>query len=221
MHEETATRPYHHGDLRAALVDAALEVTRAGGPSALSLRDVTRRVGVSANAAYRHFADRQALMDAVGSEIFDRIGREMSVAPAVATSSASPAAAVERLRAVGRGYIDFARSEPGWFSVVFFGGATPRDLAAAPPPPYLALRDALDGLVSAGVLNAERRDGAQWLCWAAVHGFAELALRGPLRGAPADEVDRLAERTVDAIVAGVIGPPEAVRSPNPPDRPNG
>ncbi|MGN6125578.1 MAG: TetR/AcrR family transcriptional regulator [Humibacter sp.] len=218
----TASRPYHHGDLRAALVAAALDVTRAGGPSALSLRDVTRRVGVSANAAYRHFADRQALMDAVGAEIFDRIGREMSAAPpAAVTTSAAPGAAVERLRAVGLGYIGFARSEPGWFSVVFFGGATPRDLDATPPPPYLALRDALDGLVSAGVVDAERRDGAQWLCWAAVHGFAELVLRGPLRGAPADEVDRLAERTVDAIIAGVIGPSDTVRSPGQLDRQNG
>jgi AcrR family transcriptional regulator len=217
VHEDqgvTMTTRYHHGDLRAALVEAGLEATRAGGPQALGLREITRRVGVSANAAYRHFADRQALLDAVAAEIFARLGHEMNTAHSDAGHSntvhsdtaSAPDAALERLRAVGRGYIGFARREPGWFSVVFFGPTTPGDLASDPPPPYLALKGALDALVSAGVLSAERREGAQWLCWSAVHGFAELVLHGPLRDIPADEVDRLAERTIDAIIAGVIQP---------------
>ena len=66
---------YHHGDLAQALVDAGLEVTRAGGPSALTIREVTRRVGVSPNAAYRHFPDRLALLRAVSSAIAHTISR--------------------------------------------------------------------------------------------------------------------------------------------------
>jgi AcrR family transcriptional regulator len=198
------TTQYHHGDLRAALVEAGLEATREGGPAALRLREISRGVGVSANAVYRHFSDRRALLDAVAAEILARLAHEMSIARS--DTASAPDAGIERLRAVGRGYIAFARSEPGWFSVVFFDPTTPTDLQRAAPPPYLALKDALDALVADGVLEARRREGAQWLCWAAVHGFAELVLHGPLREAPADEIDRLAERTVDAIISGVIRP---------------
>lgn len=70
-------------------------------------------------------------------------------------------------------------------------------------PPYLALVDALDAMAEAKVLTAERRDGAEWPCWSAVHGFAELALRGPLRHARRRDVEKLAQRTVDDIIEGV------------------
>jgi AcrR family transcriptional regulator len=200
------SRPYHHGDLRAALIGAGLDATREGGPTALGLRDVTRRVGVSANAAYRHFADRDALLDAVAEEIFRRVAARMA-ALQPRPSLPEKDAVLARLRAVGMGYIAFAMAEPGWFHVVFFRSGRPRDIASPPPPPYRALTDALDGLVEAGLLDATRRDGAQWVCWSAVHGFAELVLRGPLHGAPAAELDALAARTVDAIVAGVVGGP--------------
>jgi AcrR family transcriptional regulator len=107
----------------------------------------------------------------------------------------------DRLRAVGVGYIKFALDEPGWFAVAFFGAVQPDETAAAPP--YLALIEALDAMVDAGALSAKRRDGAEWPCWSAVHGFAELALHGPLRGVSRGEVESLARRTVDDIVAGV------------------
>ncbi|HWD63105.1 MAG TPA: TetR/AcrR family transcriptional regulator [Humibacter sp.] len=195
------TRPYHHGDLRASLVDAGLEATRIGGPSSLVLRDVTRRVGVSANAAYRHFDDREALLAAVAVEILARVAKGM--APAEPVNGTERTRALERLRSVGLGYIDFARREPGWFSVVFFGWRTGEAVATPPPGPFVALTDALDAMVAAGALSEARRDGAEWLCWSAVHGFAELVLRGPLRDAPCDMVDHLAARTVDAIIAGL------------------
>ena len=70
-------------------------------------------------------------------------------------------------------------------------------------PPYLALVKALDAMIDAGVLPPERRDGAEWPCWSAVHGFAELVLRGPLRDARRRDVESLAQRTVDDIIAGV------------------
>src|SRR5271156_5323728 len=92
----------------------------------------------------------------------------------------------------------------GLFTAAFFGA----DLAAVPiqtaiAPPYVALVEALDAMVDAGVLPPERRDGAEWPCWSAVHGFAELALHGPLRGASRREVESLAGRTVDDIIAGL------------------
>jgi AcrR family transcriptional regulator len=185
---------YHHGDLRTALIDAGLSLTRTGGPEALTIREATRRVGVSPNAAYRHFADREALLGAVASAIQHRMAAQMQ-------GSSRRRGAGDQLRAVGMGYIKFALDEPGWFAVAFFGAVNPDETAGAPP--YLALVDALDEMVSGGVLSPNRRAGAEWPCWSAVHGFAELALRGPLRHASRREIDALAGRTVDDIIAGV------------------
>jgi AcrR family transcriptional regulator len=187
---------YHHGDLRTALIDAGLALTRTGGPEALTIREATRRAGVSPNAAYRHFVDREALLSAVATAIQHRMAARM----ARRHGSAVPDAG-DRLRAVGMGYIKFALDEPGWFTVAFFGAVNPDETAGAPP--YLALVDALDAMVDAGELSAEQREGAEWPCWSAVHGFAELALHGPLRYAGRRDVEALARRTVDDIITGV------------------
>lgn len=203
-------RPYHHGNLRAALVDAGLELTREGGPGALGLREATRRVGVSPNAAYRHFADRDALLGAVAARVQELMADRMAL-PAgsgAAPSSEADEQARSRLITVGLGYIEFALEEPGWFAVAFFPapGSAPADSPHRSPataPPFRMLVEALDTMVTAGVLDPRARPGAEWPCWSAVHGFAELAIHGPLRGLPAAELRALAERTVAAIVTGV------------------
>jgi AcrR family transcriptional regulator len=184
---------YHHGDLSTALIDAGLHLTRTGGPEALTIREATRQVGVSPNAAYRHFVDREALLSAVASAIQHRMAARMQ--------SSARRRASDRLHAVGMGYIKFALDEPGWFTVAFFGADVPTETGTAPP--YLALIEALDAMVTSGELSPDRRAGAEWPCWSAVHGFAELVLRGPLRHASRREVDALAGRTVDAIIVGV------------------
>jgi AcrR family transcriptional regulator len=187
---------YHHGDLATALVEAGLEVTRTGGPSALTIREVTRRVGVSPNAAYRHFPDRSALLRAVSTAIENR----MAAAMETIGRGTGP---VERLRAVGLGYIAFALAEPGWFSVCFFGDAAPEPEELPGIAPYAALSDALDLMVHAGLLRPEDRRSATWTCWSMVHGFAEMALRGPLHNLPGDQQWKLAEAAVDACIRGI------------------
>ncbi|WP_229052915.1 TetR/AcrR family transcriptional regulator [Aeromicrobium sp. Leaf350] len=196
-------RPYHHGDLREALIEAGLTLTRQEGPEALRMREVTRAVGVSPNAAYRHFADRRELLDAVGQRI-----QHLMVDRMVALRSGTgdrATQAIDGLRAVGLGYIDFALGEPGWFAVAFFPapGSRPEDAAPREAPPYRMLVDALDEMVAAGLLGAAARDGARWACWATVHGFAGLATRGPLAALPPAEVRRQARRVVEAIIDGV------------------
>jgi AcrR family transcriptional regulator len=190
---------YHHGNLREALLEAGLALTRTGGAEALSLRDVTRRVGVSPNAAYRHFADRDALLAAIAGRIQQGMVERMhDFEP-----SSAPDSARAQLRAVGLGYIAFALREPGWFEVALGSPqALPGD--ASIPPPLQMLVAALDRLVESGDLDAADRPGAEWPCWAAVHGFALLALNGPLRALPASEVSKEAERTVDAIISGLL-----------------
>ena len=194
----TPTREhYHHGNLREALVTAGLALTRTGGPSALTLRTATRDVGVSASAAYRHFADRDALVDVVATRIRDAMAARMqSFEPDAATGR-------DRLRAVGLGYIAFAREEPGWFETAF-GTISATPGATGAPSPLLALSAALDALVRDGDLSPEQRPGAEWPCWSAVHGFARLWLRGPLRHLPDDVAQAAAERTVDTVIAGLL-----------------
>lgn len=229
--------PYHHGDLRAALVAEGLEIARREGPSALSLREVTRRAGVSPAAAYRHFRDRAALMSALGREIQELMATRMraridaqgdgGVLPADVTRQSGPdevaaqaQAALRRLRGVGLGYIEFAVDEPGWFELAFFGDAarpddaSPSDGAVAGPggqarleevPPFAELLAALEDCVTSGALSAERRAGAEFSCWSAVHGCAELMVHGPLRGAEPQVVRAVAERVVDDIIRGIQG----------------
>ncbi|WP_434739748.1 TetR/AcrR family transcriptional regulator [Micromonospora sp. SH-82] len=206
----TRSTPYHHGDLRTALVEAGLRLARSGGLGALGLRELTRSIGVSPNAAYRHFADLQALVAAVAVEAQQHmVGSMLDGAAENAEHEDEATLALRRLRAVGLGYIRFALTEPGWFEVAVLTQDEPpddsRDLLtdSQVPAPYQLLMDALDGLESAGVISTERRVGAEWACWSAVHGFAELAVRGPLRHQDRGTVDRLAAHVVDSIIRGV------------------
>lgn len=186
---------YHHGALATALVQAAVELAREGGPAAVTIREATRRAGVSPNAAYRHFPNRAALLDATAAAIQQGL--------AVAMTDAPDRSAAERLHRIGAAYVDFALDEPGWFAVVFFGIRPPDPATVRQAPAFLALAAALDDLVAAGDLAAAGRDDAAWACWATVHGFAELCLRGPLAGVERAEQRRRGGVAIRAVIAGI------------------
>lgn len=204
-------RSYHHGDLRHALIAEASRQARTGGPAAISLREATRAVGVSPNAAYRHFADRDALVRAAAAEAQNALAQAIMTRVAETPPDLPPAAAsIERLRRVGLAYIDFARSEWGWFELAFLtqdpdpGGAIVT-LDSEVVPPFQLLLQTLDQMVQAGALAEERRPLAEWACWSSVHGFADIASRGPVRWQPPEVVDALAASVVEAAIAGVRG----------------
>ncbi|MGO9341014.1 MAG: TetR/AcrR family transcriptional regulator [Acidimicrobiales bacterium] len=184
----TASHPYHHGDLRTALVDVAFETLRSGGAEAVSLRAVAGVVGVSPSAAYNHFPDKNALLVAVGdrgNELFD----ETMIRAARDVRGDSDAAVVKRFVALGRAYIDFAQDEPHLFRHIFSERCSRN--AAVPPldsPAFLVLLDSLDALATRGLLRSGVRDGLELVAWSCVHGFAVLAAEGIL---PADERDVL------------------------------
>ena len=213
------TQPYHHGDLRRALVEQGLQLARTGGPAAISLREATRGVGVSPNAAYRHFADRDDLVRAVAAEAQTALARAILERVDATPSGLSAAeASVERLRRVGLAYIDFARAERGWFELAFATqdpqpGEGIVTLDHEVVAPFQLLLDTLDAMVDTGALSAERRPYAEWACWSAVHGFADIAVHGPVQWQPAPVIDVLAASVVEAAIVGVRGTTEPVGAP--------
>lgn len=204
------SRPYHYGDLRETLIDTGLRLARTGGSAALGLREVTRSVGVSPSAAYRHFADRRALVVAVAVRAQDLLARSMLNKMQAAAEETDPAErALARLRGVGLGYISFAVTEPGWFELAFY---TQDEHATEPPtvaiegkapPPYQLLINALDEMLHTEALTSTQRRNAEWSCWSAVHGFADLATRGPLQGQDTAIIEDLAVHVVDTAIRGI------------------
>jgi AcrR family transcriptional regulator len=201
---------YRHGNLRPALVAVGIELARSGGPGAVVLREATRRAGVAPNAAYRHFADRDALLEAVCSAAQAALAVAIEAELAAVPQDGEPGdIAWERLRAVGTGYLRFARSEPGLFRTAF---SVPTDLRQATSPeragesgltPFQLLTAALDELVVTGVLAPVRRPEAEYLAWSAVHGLAVLVLDGPLRGFGHATTQAVEDRLLDMVEQGV------------------
>lgn len=203
---------YHHGDLRHALLSAGIDLAREGGPDAVVLREATRRVGVSPNAAYRHFADRDALLNAVSDAALAAVATSIEEIVDSIPAGDPDAVARAQLRAVGTGYVSFALDNPGLFHAAFFVPAnleTSSSPAKAGPSgrtPLDLLSVALDQLVASGIMPVERRPQAEFLAWSAVHGFSMLVLDGPLRALPREQVDAVAQRVIDMVEAGFTAP---------------
>jgi AcrR family transcriptional regulator len=201
---------YHHGDLRNALVASAVRLIETSGTASFSLREAARDVGVSANAAYRHFDDKSALMTAVAAFGFGQLATQMIGAMASAAGGrAKGPASVARFKAVGRAYVEFAVAHPELFRVMF--GACGAECRQAEPgddataDPWSLLGQSLDALVADGLLASELRPGAELKVWSVVHGFASLALDG--LGAMPTAADRACalEALLDFAVVGLCG----------------
>lgn len=190
-------QPYHHGDLRRALVAAALTLLEEAGPEALSLRDVARRVGVSHNAPYRHFPTRQALLAAVAAEGFAALSTRLAQLPAEPGPGAPPG-----LAAGFRGYLGFAREQPGLFRLMFDGGLE----TSADPALRMKSDQAYDGLRRAVHRVAPAADRAAVVTvWAQMHGLALIVLTRQLSEDLVRDggLDMLADRAAAILEAGL------------------
>ncbi|GAA3535952.1 hypothetical protein GCM10022263_24730 [Nocardioides daeguensis] len=203
---------YHHGHLRQAIVDAAIDAVRAQGPENWSLRDLCRRVGVSHNAAYRHFADRDELVAVVAELTMGRLVQALEERLATVRVDDPVLRARRRLAELGRGYVAFAIGEPHLFRLAFLSTAVTNPSPVPEHDPYGVLSRVLDDLVVAGFLAASARPGAEITCWSAVHGFSVLSLEGPLRnageverGEALDQVLTAIDRSYAATTGAVIG----------------
>ncbi len=205
----SARSRYHHGDLRNALVEAALELAREGGPDAVVLREASRRAGVSHNAAYRHFADRDALLQTVCGRCMSALARLMECRVAEQAGGEDLASAHARLRACGEAYVEFALAEPGWFRTAF---AVPPELEYLEPGegvgegglgPLEIVSQQLDALAAAGGVAEGRRENAELSAWSAVHGLATLLIDGPLRALEQPERERALQHLLDTMDRGL------------------
>ncbi len=164
-------------------------------------------VGVVPNTAYRHFADRDALLAAVSDEAVKALaGRMADRMNRVRAGPHTPTGARLRMQAVGQTYLEFARTEPGLFDTAF--EATdhhPPSEGIDGPTPLDHLRAALDNLVEVGILAPSRRPGIEYSVWASVHGLAVL-LRGPLRSLPESEKTRLGAQLLEFIGGSLTAP---------------
>ena len=179
-------KPYHHGNLRAALIEAGLATLEQSESREISLRALAREIGVSANAAYRHFEDKDALLSALAAEGFRRFS-----AMQLQAMQGQPDMAVAG-RASGRAYVDFALANPALFRLMFGHFLH----AKTDPELRQAANAAFQGLVQASARTTgtahddERAVLMAILRWSLVHGLSHLVLDGQLE-IVTEDVDKL------------------------------
>lgn len=204
-------RAYHHGNLRAALITAALRELAHAGPDGFALRSVARRAGVSAPAVYRHFQDKDDLLAAVAIECAERLASTMSDAVA-----AAPPDPLERFRATGIAYVRFAVAHPEHFRALsvpgLFDRSTPEQRARAE-----AFRDAqrreLADAQAAGLISNLPLDDILLAASAVVAGLAHLILSGQLGPVDDARATQLAITATAALGAGFWPRPEGFHDP--------
>jgi AcrR family transcriptional regulator len=200
-------RPYHHGGLRRTLLDAALALIAEAGPQGFTLREVARRAGVSHNAPYRHFRDKDELLAAVATEGFDKLTRRIQRAT---SRAADPLA---RFQQSGLGYVEFALASPQHYTVMFDvreSGPASSDLAAASARAFGTLIAAVEECRSAGVVACENTMSGALYAWALAHGIAKLAIAGRLPWRSRAAILRFAASVFEQSYRGMAPRPAGV-----------
>lgn len=177
----TKKRAYHHGDLARALVTAALEIIGKRGPEAFTLREVAAAVGVTHGAAYRHFADKEALLAAVAEEGYRSLAQKLA--------SAANAKIVEptaRIRALAAAYVEFTMARPAHYRVMWGprvneDGRFPSLEAAISESFALVIAEFERGQANGAFRDDEPARDLAIAFWVAAHGYVELVLRRRLK----------------------------------------
>ncbi|MFE4783196.1 TetR/AcrR family transcriptional regulator, partial [Streptomyces sp. NPDC056716] len=191
----TRPRPYHHGDLRAALLARAEETLRERGSAALSLRELARDLGVSHNAPNRHFKERQALLDALALVGYERMTEAM-----LASQEGAGESCRKKLEAVVRAYVGFSLDNAALLDLMC---SVKHDAHASAALLEASKRwsELIEALMREGQRQGEVREGPlEWIgvpVFATLHGFADLAATGMI----APEV---AERGLDEVIAFIL-----------------
>ncbi|MFY7065394.1 TetR/AcrR family transcriptional regulator [Nocardiopsis changdeensis] len=189
-------RPYHHGDLRAALLAGAERALAARGPAALSLRELAREAGVSHAAPGRHFRDKSALLDALALNGFERLTSQLAAA------AAEPGDTRDGLLALARVYVSFALRNAALLDLMYsrkHEPDAPEELTAA----VGRLLDTMMGIITegqrAGEITAGDPEVVAFTVAAALHGFAAFnSTTAP------EEADALLPGVIDVLASGLL-----------------
>ena len=162
---------YHHGDLRQALIDVGEVLLDEGGPEAVALREAARRLGVTAAAVYRHFADRESLLSELAVRGFDAFGQALHHAAA---------GAADPLAAMAHAYVRFAVARPGRFRLMF--GPAVADRSRHPALQQAVERASIGFRGAAAGTTPDERSLAMLRAWSMIHGLSHLLIDGMLPG---------------------------------------
>ena len=195
-------RPYHHGNLRAELLEHAWKVVERDGVDGLSLRGISREIGVSHSASGRHFRDRHQLLDALARMGFHRLNQ------AIAAATAPTATVEERLRASGRSYVEFAVAHARVLDLMYAQKRHPdasEELRSLSEESMSLLVETITGAQAEGIVRAGDPHELAVVVFASVHGVATLATDDLLDDVP---WERAAESTIDFAWRGIAARPE-------------
>lgn len=199
-----AARPYHHGDLPAALLDAVAALIREEGLEAVTLRAAARRAGVSHAAPAHHFGDKQGLLAAFADQGFERFAAALTNARSA--RSGTPA---ETLTAMGHAYLNFASEHRPWFEVMFrpeLVGDHALGLVGPGGEAFTALLDQVTACFEPATTETEVL-GIALSVWATTHGLAHLLLDGPLEHMQLGPTDALTDAVLTNVAAGMRAHP--------------
>jgi AcrR family transcriptional regulator len=204
----TAARPYHHGDLRRALIDAALELVTEEQDWDFSLREVARRAGVSHNAPYNHFPEKRDLLAAVAAAGFEQLRDRMREAVAGIVP------ADKALRACAHAYVHFGTGNPALYRLMFGptlcapGEKEPEVTREAGASAKAVLQEIIERGARSGAFSlSEAQQGdleaGALAAWSQVHGITMLIIDGTI-DAPRAAIDALIDRIIDLCHAGLL-----------------
>jgi AcrR family transcriptional regulator len=201
-------KPYHHGDLRNALLDEALEVLRVEGSANFTLRDLARRVGVSHAAPYAHFPDKRALLAAVATLGFQELGGRLRAA---VEATADP---LGRLAAIGRTYVRFGCEEPAHYRLMFTVPELRRydglpDLEHAAHDTFGVVQQTFGVLHDGALIRSGDRQLDAVAAWSLAHGVTLLLIdaRAGIDTRSPEVVDQLVRTSIETMIAGLARTP--------------
>jgi AcrR family transcriptional regulator len=190
-------RPYHHGNLRTTLLAQAERTVREHGAARLSLRELAREAGVSHGAPRRHFADRQALLDALAQTGFERLGRELRVAVDGAGDEFGA-----RLRATAAAYVRFATRDAALLELMFAGKHREQDSGAlhdAGERAFAVMFELIEQGQAEGVIDPGEPERVGLVLFATIQGIASLVNSGLVA---AEQLDELVTAAIAQFLRG-------------------
>ena len=191
-------KPYHHGSLDEALIQAAIKAIRTSGIDSLTLRNLARDIGVSPSAVYRHFPSLDYLLARVSQHSRQALAQRMIDArEGIPQTGNAKQRSLRRFEAIGKAYISFAIEHPHLFTAAFRATDVSLDIDDDPSA-WLVLNEAIDEMVATGAIPQARRTDASIIAWSGVHGLAKILTESAKPPGLNDE------NHIDAVIKGVV-----------------